>query len=278
MPETRNHLSMEPVASNTTYTPFAATAGTAATTAAEEASTRRVANRIIRALQHQLRLLHRVGADFFVLGATGNVYTVTLSTAPACTCPDPAVPCKHILFVLLRVLGLSLDEACVWRQTLRPCQVARLVGTPTYPDVLAGARARERFHQLWTPRPAASNKTADGRQEASSAGRPLDGAACPVCLEDMAPAPAPQGGGPAAAPQAVLTCRTCRNAVHAECFARWKRSRARRAATCVVCRSRWRQPNRERNQEQEQYMNLAAYMNDDGDVTMQIDDGGLCAG
>jgi hypothetical protein len=258
---------MESVASNTT--PFAA-AGTAAE---EEASTRRVANRIIRALQHQLRLLHRAGAEFFVLGVTGNVYTVTLSTTPACTCPDPAVPCKHILFVLLRVLGLSLDEACVWRQTLRPCQVARLVGTPTYPDVLAGARARERFHQLWSARPA--NKPADDRQEASSR-RPLDGAACPVCLEEIAPAPASESSSGTPAQVMILTCRTCRNAVHAECFARWKRSRSRRAATCVVCRSRWRQPNRE--QEQEQYMNLAAYMNDDGDVTMQSADGGLCAG
>jgi hypothetical protein len=241
------------------------------TAAEEEASTRRVANRIIRALQHQLRLLHRAGAEFFVLGATGNVYTVTLSTTPACTCPDPAVPCKHILFVLLRVLGLSLDEACVWRQTLHPCQVARLVGTPTYPDVLAGARARERFHQLWSARPA--NNGADDRQEASSH-RPLDGAACPVCLEEMAPAQPSQGSGATA--QAILTCRTCWNAVHAECFTRWKRSRSRRAATCVVCRSRWKKPNREH--EHEQYMNLAAYMNDDGDVTMLSADGWLCAG
>ncbi|TVU07836.1 hypothetical protein EJB05_41206, partial [Eragrostis curvula] len=221
MPET-----MESAVSNT---PFAA-ASTA--TAAEEESTRRVANRIIRALQHQLRLLHRAGEEFFVLGATGNVYTVTLSTTPACTCPDTAVPCKHILFVLLRVLGLSLDEACVWRQSLRPCQVARLVGAPTcYPDVLAGARARERFHQLWSARPAS-------------------GAASPT-------APAGRRRRP-------------------QCFARWKRSRARRAATCVVCRSRWRQPRREK--EEQRYMNLAAYMNDDGDAMQCDDDGGLCAG
>ncbi|KAF8648260.1 hypothetical protein HU200_064832 [Digitaria exilis] len=260
----------QPVAMSNTTTPFAAAA---AATAAEEESTRRVANRIIRALQHQLRLLHRAGAEFFVLGATGNVYTVTLSTSPACTCPDPAAPCKHVLFVLLRVLGLSLDEACVWRQSLRPCQVARLVATPTScPDVLAGARARERFHQLWSARPATatSNKATDvGQQEAASSGRSLEDATCPVCLEEMA-APAQQQG-------AILTCRTCRNAVHAECFARWKRSRARRAATCVVCRSRWRQPNR-RQPEQEKYLNLAAYMNDDV-ATMQIDDDNwLCAG
>ncbi|GJN38617.1 hypothetical protein PR202_gb27677 [Eleusine coracana subsp. coracana] len=261
-------------------TAAAASSNTPASTAAEEeASTRRVANRIIRALQqHQLRLLHRSGAEFFVLGATGNVYTVTLSTSPACTCPDTAVPCKHILFVLLRALGLSLDEACVWRHSLRPCQVARLLATPTFPDVLAGARARERFHQLWAasappppPSPEA-NKTADGRcsQESDGGrGQMEDGAACPVCLEELV--------GPAQQQQQrpLLTCRTCRNAVHAECFARWKRSRARRAATCVVCRSRWRLPRR--LQEERHYVNLAAYMNDDN--AMQCDDDGLyCAG
>jgi hypothetical protein len=267
-------MSMEP--------PFESSSAAAAS--AEEAATRRVANRIIRALQHQLRLLHRAGAEFFVLGATGNVYTVTLATSPACTCPDPAAPCKHILFVLLRVLGLSLDEACVWRQTLRPCQVARLVGSPTYPEVLAGPRARERFHQLWSAQAAtaASRAEQQRRQEActASAGRPLDGVACPVCLEEMAPAAAEAPGGVAAAGQALLlTCGTCRNSVHAECFARWKRVRARRAATCVVCRARWRKPSRDRGQDQQQYMNLSAYMNEENEVVdMQIEDASLCAG
>nr|XP_051206317.1 uncharacterized protein LOC127321332 isoform X2 [Lolium perenne] len=264
MPQTRD-MSMEP-----SFEP----SNSAAAASAEEASTRRVANRIIRALQHHLRLLHRAGPEFFVLGATGNVYTVTLATTPSCTCPDPAAPCKHILFVLLRVLGLSLDEACVWRQTLRPCQVARLVVSPTYPEVLAGPRARERFHQLWSAQAAAAATRAEEkrRQEAcaASSGRPLDGVACPVCLEEMAPV-----AGEAAP---LLTCGTCRNSVHAECFARWKRVRARRAATCVVCRARWRKPSRDREQDQQQYMNLSAYMNEQNEVEdMQIEDGSLCA-
>ncbi|KQK18023.1 hypothetical protein BRADI_1g38100v3 [Brachypodium distachyon] len=251
-----------------------------AASADEEASTRRVANRIIRALQHQLRLLHRAGPDFFVLGATGNVYTVTLAVSPACTCPDPGAPCKHILFVLLRVLGLSLDEACVWRHSLRPCQVARLVAAPTRADALAGPRARERFHQLWPSAAAAVKATADQRRNeaATSSGWPLDGAACPVCLEEMAAAPEDAQGG-VAGQQVLLTCGTCRNSVHAECFARWKRSRARRAATCVVCRARWRKPSRDREQDQQRYINLSAYMNEENDVVdMQIEDGGLCAG
>ncbi|XP_066357499.1 uncharacterized protein [Miscanthus floridulus] len=290
-------------------------------------------NRINRALQQNLRLLHRAGAEFSVLGARGYVYTVTLSTTPACTCPDPVVPCKHILFVQLRVLGLSLDEACDWRQ------VARLVGTPTYPDQFAGARARERLHQSWSRRPLdsaacpvcleemvpapaseSSSRTAASqailtcrtcrnavhaecfaRWERRFSGRAAtcvvcrsqwrqpnreqeqeqymnlaDGAACPVCLEEIVPAPASESSSGTAASQAILTCRTCRNAVHTECFARWERSFSGRAVTCVVCRSQWRQPNRE--QEHEQYMNLAAYMNDDGDVTMHSADGGPSAG
>uniref|UniRef100_A0A0D3GHR7 SWIM-type domain-containing protein n=1 Tax=Oryza barthii TaxID=65489 RepID=A0A0D3GHR7_9ORYZ len=248
----------------------------AAAAASEEQVTRRVASRIIRALQHQLRLLHRAGPEFFVLGATGNVYTVTLAAAPACTCPDPSVPCKHILFVLLRVLGLSLDEACVWRQSLRPCQVARLVAAPTCAeaDVVAGS---PRAGELWSARAAAEEsrrrrRRRDDQAAAAGASGRLDGAACPVCLEEMSP--------PAAAVAMLLTCATCRNSVHGECFARWKRSRGRRAATCVVCRARWRQPSRE--QEKEPYINLSAYMNDaGGDVDMVAadgDDGGLCAG
>uniref|UniRef100_A0A0A9G1H0 Uncharacterized protein n=1 Tax=Arundo donax TaxID=35708 RepID=A0A0A9G1H0_ARUDO len=90
-------------------------------------------------------------------------------------------------------------------------------------------------------------------------------------------APAVGAGGTVAAAQALVTCRTCQNAVHAECFTRWKRSRTRRAATCVVCRARWRQPRREQ-EEEPQYMNLAAYMNDGEGDAMQTDGGGFCAG
>lgn len=39
---------------------------------------------------------------FAVLGSTGNVYTVTITTQPSCSCPDfqkRGDPCKHLLFV-----------------------------------------------------------------------------------------------------------------------------------------------------------------------------------
>ncbi|KAF9613563.1 hypothetical protein IFM89_023878 [Coptis chinensis] len=199
------------------------------------------ADRVVRALRHHLRLLHRSDTNFYVLGATGNVYTVTLSTTPSCTCPDRTVPCKHILFVLLRVLGVSLDDTCLRRRTLRPCQLARLLGTPILLDTLAGRRVRERFHQL-LPRLLIGPPDCTVDLE--------DGATCPICLEVMT------------MEDKLVVCGSCRNPLHEECLLMWKRAKGRRSANCVICRARWRD-----RVDQERYLNLAAYVSEDEMVT-----------
>ncbi|GFS35425.1 SWIM zinc finger family protein [Actinidia rufa] len=200
--------------------------------------TQPVADRIIRALGHRICLLHRSESNFFVLGATRNVYTVTLSATPSCTCPDRTTPCKHILFVFIRVLGLSLDDTCLRRRTLRPCQLIRLLGTPTSPQSLAGAGVRERFHQIFfQERPGSFRANVDVE----------DGTVCPVCLDEMGPR------------EKVVACGTCRNPIHEECLRTWKRISRRRTATCVICRSRWRTST----SDQETYLNLSAYVSED---------------
>lgn len=208
-----------------------------------------VADRIVRAIHDRLRLLHRSEANFFILGATGNVYTVTLSATPTCSCPDRTTPCKHILFVLIRVLGVSLDDACLRRRNLRTCQLNHLLGTPTLPEALAGFSVRERFHQLFF-------QTRHGvlrpRVEVE------DGTKCPICLEEM------EKG------EKLAACGTCRNVIHAECLMKWKRSKGRRAASCVICRARWRDRN-----DEERYLNLAAYVGEDD---MAEDGVGICVG
>ncbi|XP_077211755.1 SWIM zinc finger family protein / mitogen-activated protein kinase kinase kinase (MAPKKK)-like protein [Tasmannia lanceolata] len=207
--------------------------------------TQPVADRIVRALRHRLRLLHRSDADFYILGATCNVYTVTLSDAPSCTCPDRTIPCKHILFVFLRVLGISVDDICLRRKTLRPCQLRRLLGTPISNETLAGPRIRERFHQLFWE---------FGQARCALASRVEDCSTCPVCLEEMGKE------------ERVVACGVCRNSLHEECLLAWKRSSGRRRASCVICRARWRE-----RKEQEGYLNLAAYISEDeGEI------GGLC--
>lgn len=209
--------------------------------------TQPVADRIVRAIRHRLRLLHRSESNFFVLGATGNVYTVTLSTNPSCTCPDRTTPCKHILFVFIKVLGVSLDDSCLRRRTLRPCLLSHLLSKPTSPEAVAGASVRERFHQLFLQAREGSSRPAIEIE---------DGTMCPVCLDEM-------GRG-----EKVVACGTCRNPIHEECLLTWKRTRGRRSASCVICRARW--SNRT---DQERYLNLAAYVSDDDEVAEG--DGGL---
>lgn len=107
--------------------------------------TQPLADRIIRAVSHHLRLLHHYDTTFFILGATGNVYTVNLSTTPSCSCPDRTAPCKHILFVFIRVLGVSVDDMCLLRRTLRPCELQRLLSLPISTESLANPNVRERL-------------------------------------------------------------------------------------------------------------------------------------
>ncbi|XVF35433.1 hypothetical protein REPUB_Repub18cG0145400 [Reevesia pubescens] len=217
------------------------------------------ADRIARALRHPLFLLDRSDSYFFILGATGNVYTVTLSSTPSCSCPDRTTPCKHILFVLIRALGVSTDDTCLRRRTLRPCRPSSLLGMPTLPEALAGAKLRERFHQLFSE----AKKQGGSILAGGGVNREMEeGTVCPVCLEEM-------GKG-----EKVMACSTCRNLIHEECLIRWKRSRGRRSANCVICRARWS------TTDQAKYLNLAAYIIQDDTADGGCDGstgGGQCA-
>lgn len=105
--------------------------------------------RLLRSLENPLRLLHRSNSLFFILGATGNVYTVTLTTTPTCTCPDSTIPCKHILFVYIRVLSLPLHDPCIQQKTLPSCKLTGLLSAPTASEALAGEAVRRRFHEMY---------------------------------------------------------------------------------------------------------------------------------
>lgn len=91
-----------------------------------------------------------------------------------------------------------------------------------------------------------------------------EGATCPVCLEEI--------GGKEKEENKVVACGTCRNPIHEECLVRWKRSRGRRSASCVMCRARWKD-----RAEQDKYLNLSAYVSED-DVVLPHPPGALCAG
>ncbi|KAK4356570.1 hypothetical protein RND71_025541 [Anisodus tanguticus] len=204
--------------------------------------TQPLADRIFRALSHHLHLLHCCDATFFILGATCNVYTVTLSTTPSCSCPDRTTPCKHILFVLIRVLGVSIDDTCLYRRSLRPCQLQRLLNLPISTEALATQKVREMFHQLFSQQPQRTSAVTI---------KVKNGTTCPVCLEEMNEE------------EKIAACVTCRNPIHEECLMAWKRSSRRRSISCVLCRARWRDLRAEL--EGDKYLNLSPYVISNGE-------------
>ena len=167
--------------------------------------------------------------DFTVLGSTGNVYTVTLTSVPFCNCPDYQRrhdSCKHLLFVLLKVIGLAINDPLSYQKAyltselevlFEKLRTRRVGGT-----VLANAHVRAAV--AGETRPDADDL------ESSSKRRSLeDGDAdCPICFEDVKECPALQ----------LTFCRsTCGANFHAECIRKWLGNGRNKG--CPLCRQPW---------------------------------------
>ncbi|WIA41605.1 hypothetical protein OEZ86_008965 [Tetradesmus obliquus] len=213
-----------------------------------QAPSQKIYERIQRALPgsaHRMflintKVLRPAGAQggraqqFAVLGATSNVYDVTISRQPHCSCPDHAKGnlCKHILFVMLRVLKLATNNPLVWQRALLTKEVEEVLSGAhsQSSDHLAGVLADQRVRQAYAAaagegdeQPAAA-AAADGRR------KPVDGAECPICYEELK-----EGGEP------LVWCETCGNNIHKGCWAKWADTKRRNAegVTCVLCRAPW---------------------------------------
>ena len=60
-----------------------------------------------------------------VLGSTGNVYDVDICHLPTCSCPDfqKGNLCKHIIFILCRVLSVSSTSNLIYQNALLSCEI-----------------------------------------------------------------------------------------------------------------------------------------------------------
>eukprot|EP00961_Rhodomonas_salina_P258616 3494969-Rhodomonas_salina.1 len=115
-----------------------------------------VEQRIGRALQQRLYLIERKPAaesqleqEFVVLGNTGNVYEVCIGQLPRCSCPDnqKGNRCKHLLFVLLRVLKVGQDDPVLWQNALLASELRQILraSDDVSSAVLAEAAVRQRY-------------------------------------------------------------------------------------------------------------------------------------
>lgn len=190
--------------------------------------------------------------EFTVLGATGNVYKVNVCRHPSCTCPDFARGnlCKHILFVMLRVLKLPTTDPLVWQRALLTDEVNDVLGgrrsEGADPSCLADERVRLRYQQLTGAVPVDAAGSSQGPVQ-----RPVEGD-CPICFDELKPTG-----------EALSWCCACGNSVHKVCFTRWETSKrsAGQVVSCVYCRAPWRDGSNPSAASASQVSPKTAYLN-----------------
>jgi hypothetical protein len=167
-----------------------------------------------RALSQRLTVLsrQRAGTDdvpeekVVMAGSTGNVYTQHVGLVPSCDCPHAKKgnQCKHILYVMLRVL-----------------KAPEHIG---YQLALTSSELREVFRNA-APIPT------DGEQhddDNDGKRKPIEGE-CPICYCDFEPEK-----------EAIVYCKAaCGNNVHKGCMQSWIASTGVGRATCPYCRAKW---------------------------------------
>jgi hypothetical protein len=183
-----------------------------------------------------------------VLGSTGNVYDVTLSKIPSCNCPDHAKGnlCKHLLFALIKVVGLPTSSPLVYQAAYitqeldtiiemlqnRAVQLQRggVAAAAAAGNILANEAVRNCFQDQ-----KKGNRTTDHDHDAatdSTKRHEIQGADCPICFDDL--------GGMANLDQLTFCQTTCGTNFHSDCIKMWTRQAEQaRTPTCPACRQPW---------------------------------------
>ena len=144
---------------------------------------------------------------FVIMGHSGNVYNVTISNYPHCTCPDYYLRgnrCKHIYFVLMRIMNIS-----------------------NYTD--SSYEDDELIEMFNNIPPVAQNLMYKG-SSIPNGGKEVDqkfekGDICPICLDPL------ENG------KELDFCRySCGKTIHSKCFSMWEKTKG---SICVFCRAQW---------------------------------------
>jgi len=188
--------------------------------------------------------------EFVVLGTTGNVYHVTISQVPSCDCGDNCNgtsphSCKHILFVLLKVYQLPVNDPRVYQRALTNSELRNLFGqTFVVPSaMMATSTVTEKYLAL-----TRKKKPIPVEQ------RLVDGD-CPICYEKMKPQS-----------EALVYCKySCGNSIHDICFNSWQKIESNGLKldklNCIYCRSPWDPDQLNAQYRKNGYWNLAELQN-----------------
>ena len=189
--------------------------------------------------------------EFKVLGSTGNVYTVTIDRQPRCDCPDwlknGGDPCKHTLFVFLRVLGIHQNSHLWYQKALISSELQYIFANarpdPTYTNPSLQSAYLKAI---------SSNKMKDeGDTKINDNCRiPQKGDVCPVCYEEFA-----EG----ISKDLVFCEESCGNPLHKKCAIEWSKAckRLSQDATCIYCRAQMIKKGEVTFSKEGDYLNMA---------------------
>ena len=166
--------------------------------------------------------------DFVVLGSTGNVYTVRIAKIPTCTCPDHAKGnlCKHILFVMLKVIGLDPGSPLVYQAAYLQSELEEIFALMASRRVGRSVMANEKVKKSY----ASLAMTGVDDSVVDVVQRSLDADSdCPICFDSMT-----------GSSEKLMYCRAaCGTHFHADCINRWLRGHIQGTPTCPNCRQPW---------------------------------------
>lgn len=194
--------------------------------------------RFKRMSQHPIYLIKReaCGRAFVVMGATGSVYHVELrkctdanragTTEPVCTCLDFVKrnkgqssagrgPCKHLIFVLNKVLKVHHHDNVMYQVSLLDSEVDEIMRnapSTTSPEVMADEAVQESFE---------NSQEIGGNVEES----------CSICFDPVDPADVGEAS--------AVYCASCRKGFHGACMAKFQSVQEGQSVNCPLCRSKW---------------------------------------
>ncbi|RFU25433.1 hypothetical protein B7463_g10913, partial [Scytalidium lignicola] len=176
---------------------------------------------------------------FDIAGSTGNIYQVTISKVPDCTCPDSEKgnQCKHIIYILVNVL--KVKEPLSYQLAFLSTELA---------TIFAEAPV--------TPQSLSSDEAAENKEDGATR-KPIEGD-CPICMMDLEPNMA----------DAIVWCKgACGNNVHKHCFQQWAKTKSG-DVKCVYCRTPWVVDKNDKNDIKSIARSGDGYVNEEGYVNI----------
>jgi len=174
---------------------------------------------------------------FAILGSTGNVYDVLIHRFPSCNCPDYGRShlCKHILFVLLKVLHVPIESSLLYQRALLQSELKEIFSSLQTND-LGRVLAKQEVIRAYRIK---SGDIVDDQvvvtDDKSVVMREPEGE-CAICFEPMIVSTSSSDSGAIKGKvESLDSCRTCHNFLHSDCLKQW----LKQSYTCVYCRSKW---------------------------------------